>query len=385
MNWTLTLLAFSAYLHTAASLLIRFSNGTNLTLQSTYSTLGIAPNLNITFPNITYLADTDINGETCSPTKNISQNFVIYVHPTTPDMTDCCTDAVFGSDLALAKTLDKYGALGVLFQAREKYAGGRVQGFEHVIRIPIGVVSYEVMSFLKQHRSSIASLDFVEIPQEDKDAIAYLNYMYSTVVLVYVVVYGALMVLMAFSLIIDIVRLYKSFREKPHIICLKVGGLATATSTYLWLTVDPFGFHGYTYWQSCLLYNIQNGLYTVICMLVLLLLLLSSNHKHPKCIAFSIYGGIVLVLSVSVIQGILCSSDIMGLIYSLLNILAITAISIGFIFFAKETISTFVKSNNKGRRASVLPVKVCPFPTFFFMLIFTIREFSQLLHIQYNY
>eukprot|EP00026_Physarum_polycephalum_P020663 Phypoly_transcript_23399.p1 GENE.Phypoly_transcript_23399~~Phypoly_transcript_23399.p1 ORF type:complete len:132 (+),score=13.19 Phypoly_transcript_23399:122-517(+) len=48
----------------------------------------------------------------------------------------------------------------------------------------------------------------------------------------------------------------------------------------------------------------------------------------------------------------------MGLIYSLLNILAITAISIGFIFFAKETISTFVKSNNKGRRASVLPVKI---------------------------
>jgi hypothetical protein len=120
MNWLLSLLLFSTYFHTSLSLLIHYSNGTTQFLPSLYSTLGIAPTTNQIFLNISVLSSADINSKKCTIYTNISQSFVIYSQFTTPDMNGCCTDTVFARDTALSKTVESYGAGGLLLEATEK-------------------------------------------------------------------------------------------------------------------------------------------------------------------------------------------------------------------------------------------------------------------------
>jgi hypothetical protein len=120
MAWFLSILVLSTYLHVSSSLLLHYLNGTYLTLPSMYSTLGKAPINNQIFPNFTVLSSSELNSRECVIYTNVTQAFVIYGHPTSPAMSGCCTDTAFGSDTAFARTLERYGASGLLLAAKEQ-------------------------------------------------------------------------------------------------------------------------------------------------------------------------------------------------------------------------------------------------------------------------
>eukprot|EP00026_Physarum_polycephalum_P015031 Phypoly_transcript_15613.p1 GENE.Phypoly_transcript_15613~~Phypoly_transcript_15613.p1 ORF type:complete len:149 (+),score=11.86 Phypoly_transcript_15613:443-889(+) len=77
-------------------------------------------------------------------------------------------------------------------------------------------------------------------------------------------------------------------------------------------------------------------------------------------------------MSLAVIQAIICNSPVVAIIASVFYVVATLAMSVGFFFFAKMTITTFVKSNNRGRYAMALPIKIGVFSFSFIIVQYTV-------------
>jgi len=355
-----------SYLQLSHALTVHFHNGTIISLPYVYATIGTPPTTTLLFPNISILFNKDINSNECTIYKNVFGELAIYRPRILPEMGGCCTDSSFGNAIALARTVQGNSGRGLLLHAGEKYREGKVLGFENSIKIPVVVLSSEVMSYLAKNHELFYCLELAAVTAKENDELQYLDTMFFNSMLAFVVIYGVLMLIMAFTLIIHWIRFYKSSRNyKPYIVLLKLGGLATSTCTFLWLTVDPFGFKHIMWWKSCTLFYIQQGCFTSICLLVLLLLLClptpNTLINHPKRMATVIYISIGVIMLLSFAQGVICSNAYFLIAMAVVYVTAIIAISIGFIFFAKETVIIFMKSKNRAKCAKTLPVKVTLF------------------------
>eukprot|EP00026_Physarum_polycephalum_P007256 Phypoly_transcript_07314.p1 GENE.Phypoly_transcript_07314~~Phypoly_transcript_07314.p1 ORF type:complete len:467 (+),score=42.08 Phypoly_transcript_07314:142-1542(+) len=352
----------------AYTLTLHFRDTTNLSLPSSYTTIGSRPSSSLLFPVIPFNTSHCLESCNFHPTFNLTQaqgSFFLFTSHTLPPLSGC-NKGEFGSATALARMVQAVGGKGLIIGQTEQFWNGRFLGFDPCIKIPLVVMNHHSMRYFKENHEEIVRVELLPIsPYEDKllqraDRVflvwrIFVLFLYSVALLALFYLIGG-----------DFVKFYKEHKKICwHGFSMKIASLFVSLGTVIFVSVDPFGFRGVPL-PSRFVMPFELGIFAIVYILLLQVWMDATNNiKQVKlfCPSFAhvIHFVSVLVVVLSTLRGTLWHISSICTLFCIFYIVIVCICGVGFIIFGKNMVSILSHSENTGRHKNRLSVRIVLF------------------------
>jgi len=276
-----------------------------------------------------------------------SNNSLLVIYGSLPNTPSCTTD-VYSKHTAMARLAQASGFAGVVTQSEEKFYDGRIVGFDSTISIPYLVVSSKSLHFIVANVSMITEIELPIVTTQDARNLKAICIIYIAWRATGGILYGSQIFIIGYSLWVERFLLRKTRKVLWQSVSLKVLAFIVALFSFLWVTVDPFGFLGLSF-PSAMFVGMVVGCFFCIFMFLLQIWTLSlGNFGFMNCrvVSIIIYSLSAIMMLITLFQGMLWYNT--PLRYATFSVMftILALCGVGFFLTGRRMISIMRNSNN---------------------------------------
>jgi hypothetical protein len=269
--------------------LIVHTNTTTTRFHYSYTTLGHPPKATLR-ANTIILSKHNFTDD-CSFSPNLNKTILkdkIAIVQSLPEWLYCASTHE-ARPSAFARIFQREQGLGVVMLAHEKFYHGSVLAYDPKIGVPFIVLQKLQFDELTYIMNEIIAVEFPAISSKDEKLLfrLYVFYMLARIVIcsLFLVVIG----LFIFILYNDVKYGMKMATMNKHSIYLKVIAFVGSVVAMLCTLVDPFGFWGWSAWNSQFVMALYAALYAIVLMLVLQLWMVTTDNFTAKIVESKVF------------------------------------------------------------------------------------------------
>eukprot|EP00026_Physarum_polycephalum_P010968 Phypoly_transcript_11157.p1 GENE.Phypoly_transcript_11157~~Phypoly_transcript_11157.p1 ORF type:complete len:366 (+),score=17.99 Phypoly_transcript_11157:58-1098(+) len=267
----------------------------------------------------------------------------------------------------MARLAQTSGFTGVIIQSDEQFYDGRIVGFDSSISIPYLVVSSKVLRFLVANASFISEIELPEITSKDARHLKAICSAYIAWRVIGGILYGSQVFMIGYFLWMEKVFLFKTRKILWQSVSLKVLAFIAALFSFLWVSVDPFGFLGLIF-PSAMYIGVVAGCFFCMFMFLLQIWILAVGglgEMNCRLVSMVVYSLSTFMVILSLFQGILWFNHPLRIAAMFVMALILALCGFGFIFTGKRMITILQNGNNMADDQKRLSKKIASFVIFY--------------------